>query len=524
MSGTHSTPKDPIRSLFAFIQARTGSTRFPKKVLAPLPPGSETTILDHLHSRVSQVLPESRIVYLIPEGDSELEEFLRKRNRLHFSGPLEDVRERYILAANRFDADGILRLTGDNPFYDVLHLDLLLQTFSKGECDLAYFKGLPLGTGGEIFRKTALEWVPLSGLKEHHREHVSLHIKEDPEKFRILPIPSIIPEEDRTKIPNFRLTVDTPQDFQTLARILEENPQAISFGTREFLELEKKEPELFLANKDVPQVRFPLPNPEKPVKGKIGMLIAPEREYGSGHFVRSSLLFSLLPYRDWEPVLLKTFPEDGEFQILLIDHRDIEIPKEYRITKLLLLDHFGRDRKKYPYWDLLPHPENEKDFDWNRILIPPALTENHTVAQHGSRKYDLFCYAGTLEEKESQELDSFFIKYFSGKNVYRVGGTPPEPKTEIEYSPRLSRPSYLSALSSSKTFLGYFGQSLFEALYLRIPSASYSISPVHRKLSELLEKDGIPFTDFGSLPKFSLGQKSVNGKGYDLLLDRIDFL
>lgn len=525
MSGIHSTPKPEIRSLFAFIQARTGSTRFPKKVIRPIPFDSDKTILDHIHDRILKILPNSRIVYLIPEGDSELVSFLEKKDMNHFSGPLEDVRQRYILAAEKYKADAILRLTGDNPFYDVTHLDLLIQTFIESDSDLAYFKGLPLGTGGEVFRTSAL--LDLSDLQqeERHKEHVSIHIKEDPNRYKITAIPSLLTKEEGSRLANFRLTVDTPEDFETISELISRKSFEIigNFNTKEFLEWEKEEPSLFRKNLDVPQVKFNLPSPNQTTKGKIGVLVAPAKEFGSGHFSRTSLLYSFLPYRGWEPEWISSFPKDGEYNILLIDHRDIEIPVSYKKTKVLLLDHFGEDRKKYDFWDLLPHPQNDPNFDWEQILIPPNLISTAiSEKKNPTKDYGIFCYAGSLGKEESENLDQFLIRNSSKKKI-RIGGTPPKSK-EIEYFPRLSRVQYLQKLRSSEKFLGYFGQSLFEALYLKTPCATFSISPIHRELSNILERYNVSFTDLNGETKFSLGTKTVGENGYKLLLDKIDSL
>ncbi|PJZ25782.1 spore coat biosynthesis protein F [Leptospira hartskeerlii] len=525
MSGIHSTPKPKIRSLFAFIQARTGSTRFPKKVIRPIPSNSDKTILDHIHSRVLKILPNSRIVYLIPEGDSELESFLEKNGMNHFSGPLEDVRKRYILAAEKFDADAILRLTGDNPFYDTTHLDLLVQTFIESDSDLAYFKGLPLGTGGEVFRASALIDLSDSQQEERHKEHVSIHIKEDPNRYKITAIPSLLTKEEGSRLSNFRLTVDTPEDFETISDLISRKSfESIgNFNTKEFLEWEKEEPSLFQKNLDVPQVRFNLPSPYQTIKGRIGVLVAPAKEFGSGHFSRTSLLYSFLPYKGWEPEWLSIFPKDGEYDILLIDYRDIEVPISYQKTKVLLLDHFGKDKEKYDFWDLLPHPQNDPVFNWEQILIPPNLISSATSGEKNPHKeYEIFCYAGNLGKEESNNIDKFLIRNSSKKRI-RIGGTPPG-TNEIKYFPRLSRVQYLQTLRSSEKFLGYFGQSVFEALYLKIPSVTFSISPIHRELSKILEKYNIPFTDLNQKTDFSLGTKTVGENGYKLLLNKIDSL
>ncbi|EQA44072.1 cytidylyltransferase [Leptospira broomii serovar Hurstbridge str. 5399] len=534
MSGTLLTPKKP-GSLYAFIQARTSSTRFPGKVLKELPEGSGNVLLDHIHFRLSKVLPQSRIVYVIPEGDFELESFLASKNRRVFSGPLDDVRARYILAASKFGAEAILRLTGDNPFYDVKHLGLLLLSFLEGTSQLSYFKGLPLGTGGEVFRTEALLWEPKGGLEERHREHVSLHIKEHPEKFRITSIPSLIAEKDSNRIPRFRLTVDTPEDFRTMQAILEEPAKSIpntdtkipAFGLDDLLKWEADHPKLFEGNASVPQIKFPLPTSNRKSKGNIALLIAPAKEFGSGHEARSHILYSLLPDRDWEPALVSEFPKDGEYQGLIIDYRDISIPIEYKKTKLLLLDHFGKERKIHPHFDLLPHPLNRSSFDWSNILLPPSITSySLNPATEEVKQYEFFCYAGAIEKRQSDDLDRLLLRQSPSGKILRVGGSPPSTESgRIDHVDRLSTNDYLTALRGSKRFFGYFGQSLFEALYLGIPSATFGISPIHETLSSMLQEDaGIPYYKNADSIEFSTGTRIPGPKGYHNILEYIDLM
>ncbi len=90
MSGIRST-----HDSFAFIQARLGSTRFPKKILKTIPEESETTFLDHIHLRLSSVFEFQQIVFLIPETDLESIQFLKSRGYLYFTGSELDVRDRF---------------------------------------------------------------------------------------------------------------------------------------------------------------------------------------------------------------------------------------------------------------------------------------------------------------------------------------------------------------------------------------------------------------------------------------------
>ncbi|MCG6192180.1 glycosyltransferase family protein [Leptospira sp. FAT2] len=555
MSGIRST-----RKIYAFIQARTDSTRLPGKVLKEFPPGTGKTLIDRIQERISAVLPEEQIVYLIPDGDEELRSFLQSRNYRFFTGDLYDVRQRYISAAERFQADHILRLTGDNPFYDTLHLDQLLQTFQFSNADLAYINGLPLGMGGEIFSRKALEWTP-DVLEERHKEHVSLHIKENPDRFRISKLSSLLTESEKELLPMFRLTIDEPKDFETTALIFDSlNDVNPLFGARECLELYQKNPDIFSGNKDVEQIRFrtPLSSAVETKKIRIGVLAGDPKEFGSGHFERSRILFSLLSAASYETVWLREFPKDDAVDLLVVDSRDIPIPA-YSKTRIFLLDHFGSDRGRYRHYEVLPHPSIRESFSLDKILIPPSLINVERKAE----SY-ILCYAGNINSPFTRELDSFLLSLISpndtsAKNrsasisagqtssmaataanpnrLIRIGGTPPLSSEEIEFFPRVSRFRFQNLLAESSGFVGYFGQSLFEAVFLEKKVCCYSISSIHSSLARLCEeKYGIPFAgelgqaDFGREKMRSEDQVAmlrsawygVSGEGYALLLREIE--
>lgn len=533
MNGIRST-----RKVYVFVQARTGSTRLPGKVLKEFPSDSGKTLVDRIQERIRTVLPEEQIVYLIPEEDEELRSFLEKRNYRWFAGNLLDVRKRYLDASEFYEAETILRLTGDNPFYDTLHLDQLLQAFSFSKSDLAYITGLPLGMGGEIFTRDALQWTP-NVLEERHKEHVSLHIKENPDRFRILKIPSLLTAAEKEILPKLRLTVDEPKDFETASLIFRSlYKSGFFFGAKECIELYEKDPGVFSGNQNVEQIRFQTPQSETVKKSRIGFLVGDPQEFGSGHFERSRILFALLSSSSKETIWFRDFPKDGETDLLIVDSRDIPIP-EYSKTKVLLLDHFGPERDKYGRYDLLPHPKNRTEFSLNQILIAPSLRNaERKVGSH------ILCYAGNIGLDFTRELDLFLSSRIGGAEqierdrqgpaqtrtrILRVGGVPTV-EDSIEFIPRVSRFEFQNLLASSSGFVGYFGQSLFEAIFLNKKVCTFSIGSVHSSLSLLCEKEyGIPFAgelgsgDFGKSPDLLRTASSVvGGDGYSLLLRKIE--
>ncbi|WP_036095123.1 cytidylyltransferase domain-containing protein [Leptospira weilii] len=521
MSGIRST-----RNIYAFVQARTDSTRLPGKVLKEFPSGSGKTLIDRIQERILTVLPEEQIVYLIPEGDKTLGSFLERRNYRFFKGDLLDVRRRYISAAEFFGADTILRLTGDNPFYDILHLDQLLQTFQFSESDLSYVTGLPLGMGGEIFTRKALEWTP-NVLEERHKEHVSLAIKENPNRFRIVKLSSLLTEKEKEILPKLRLTIDELRDFETTSKIFNIlNDRNRFFGAKECVKLFERDPDVFAGNQNVEQIRFQTLSAKDTKKARVGVLVGDPKEFGSGHFERSRILFTLLSAASYETIWLEEFPADGESDLIVVDSRDILIP-EYSKTRILLLDHFGPDRKRYEHYDLLPHPENSDRFSLDQILIPPGLLN----IDRKSDDSHLLCYAGNVDSRSSKELDLFLESlYFREKfsRVVRVGGAPPISE-RIEFVSRVSKFEFQNLLTHSSGFVGYFGQSLFEAIFLNKKVCSYSIGPVHSSLSLLCEnKYGIPFAGelnsktFNREADLKFSARSVGGEGYFRLLREIE--
>lgn len=140
--------------------------------------GSNKPLLSHIIERLTKVVLKEKIVLLIPTNDSEIRQYAIDNSIHYFEGSEEDVRDRFIQAGKKFNAENIIRLTADNPFIDLEYLDLLMEAFENPEIEIASFEGLPIGMGVEIFRMSAIEKAPSNGIEQRHREHVSLHLKE----------------------------------------------------------------------------------------------------------------------------------------------------------------------------------------------------------------------------------------------------------------------------------------------------------------------------------------------------------
>lgn len=204
------------------IQARTGSTRMPSKILLPF--SGDKCILDILIERIKASAPGRRIVVATTTAaaDSSIAEKAQSHGVDFFRGSEEDVLQRFIDAADAFGIKRLIRVCSDNPF-------LLASTFGEmfaaadaaPEADYIAYSfpdGRPtikshLGLFAEFTTTDALRRVAQrSDLKMDH-EHVTIHMYTHPDAFkvRLLPLPRVL--ADRNDI---RLTLDTPSDFRLL--------------------------------------------------------------------------------------------------------------------------------------------------------------------------------------------------------------------------------------------------------------------------------------------------------------------
>src|SRR6185503_5121011 len=129
---------------------RTGSTRLPSKVLKPLGYG---LLVDSVYERAAALGPP--VLWVIPKSDVYLQWVIRERGWTWWGGSEEDVLERFVLAAQDFYIDDVVRVTADCPFLDVEAGRWTIQTHIDSGADLTLYEAE--GRGVEVFRREALE-------------------------------------------------------------------------------------------------------------------------------------------------------------------------------------------------------------------------------------------------------------------------------------------------------------------------------------------------------------------------------
>jgi spore coat polysaccharide biosynthesis protein SpsF len=230
----------------AVLQARTGSSRLPGKVMADL---AGKPLLARVIER-AQVVPGVQTVVVATtqaERDRPILDLAKACGAKAYAGSEEDVLDRYYQAVRQFDGDIVIRLTADCPLLDPRVSSRVLERYLKGDVDYAsntLVPTFPDGLDTEVFSFAALEraWHE-SGLASE-REHVTPYIWKNPSRFRLA---SITDEVDRSGL---RWTVDEAQDLEFVRAVYKHlyRDGEPPFGMDEVLALLEAKPELKAMN------------------------------------------------------------------------------------------------------------------------------------------------------------------------------------------------------------------------------------------------------------------------------------
>ena len=229
------------------IQARTGSTRLPRKVMQKI--DKVSLVLDYVINQVKSSKRIEKIIVATTEliEDDVICEHLSSQKIEFFRGSSEDVLDRYYQCAKKFSIDNIVRITADNPLIDPNIIDLIIDEYKNNKCDYVtntLHRTFPYGTEVEVFSFKSLEKAWKSAKKPSEREHVTPFIY-DPQNGFIL-----INTEYQEDLSHIRYTVDRIEDLELVKEIIKNIPTR-PILIQDIIELYKNRPEIFEINKNV---------------------------------------------------------------------------------------------------------------------------------------------------------------------------------------------------------------------------------------------------------------------------------
>lgn len=227
--------------ILGVLQARCSSSRFPKKILAPL--GGKPMVLRQLEralraSRLDAVL----VATSEDSSDDDVQALCAGRGIPCFRGSLDDVLDRVYRAARQWAPDHVVRLTGDCPLLDPDVLDAVVGFHLGGMYDYTsntLTPTFPDGLDVEVVRFSCLEAAWREAVLPSEREHVTPFLYKHPERFRLGDF-----RRTGESLAGLRWTVDEPEDLVFVEKIfLALYPGKPDFSYGDVLDVLQEHPE-----------------------------------------------------------------------------------------------------------------------------------------------------------------------------------------------------------------------------------------------------------------------------------------
>jgi len=229
--------------VLAITQSRSGSTRLPNKVLKAI--NGSTLLKIHLDRiQQSSKIDELIVATTVDKLDIKIVE-IAKKNRLPFyQGSIENVLDRFYQAAKEFEPKWVVRLTSDCPLIDAKLIDSLIEYAVEKDvdyCSNTLKPTFPDGMDVEVFKFFALEKAWREAKLDSEKEHVTPYIHKN-STFNGLDLFTSCNYESDKDFSNVRLTVDEPEDFEVVEKII--NQLGLDKDWKEYANF-------YLANKEI---------------------------------------------------------------------------------------------------------------------------------------------------------------------------------------------------------------------------------------------------------------------------------
>ena len=206
-----------INIQFAVILvARSGSSRFPNKILAKI---GEKSVLEYLLIKLQKVRAPVILATTISKVDDQLCVEAQRLGVKHiFRGHELDVAARFKDAFHLVNSDYYVRLNGDNIMFDPSILNLAMEQCSAGQPEVfsnVVSRKFPFGMSVEILEKECFcrSYPKFNGTSDN--EHVTQWFYNNKKKIMIQEFEYFVP----AKLRGLDLSLDYPGDIGRLQRL-----------------------------------------------------------------------------------------------------------------------------------------------------------------------------------------------------------------------------------------------------------------------------------------------------------------
>jgi spore coat polysaccharide biosynthesis protein SpsF len=242
------------------VQARTGSSRFPGKVLKPV---SGAPLLERMVERVraARSLDEVVVATTSLSADQPIVELCRRLDLPVFAGHPTDLLDRHLQAAKATGADAVVKIPSDCPLIDPRIVDRVVKVFREGCGRFDFVSNLhpasyPDGNDVEVLPFAVLEIAAREATRPHEREHTTPFVWDHPERFRL---GNVVWETGLDYSMSHRFTIDYVEDYGFVCAVFEALYQpgsAPPFALEDILRLLDRRPEILRINRHLAGVNW----------------------------------------------------------------------------------------------------------------------------------------------------------------------------------------------------------------------------------------------------------------------------
>lgn len=234
--------------IVVFVQARMTSTRLRGKVLKKVL-GKEILLFMLERVKRAKSIDEVAVITSLKRQDDAIVELCEKNNIKYYRGSQDDLLDRHYQAAKAFGADFIVKIPSDCPLTDPAIIDRVINLWRDNPGEYDYVSNyhpptFPDGLDVEGCPFAILEAAWKEAKEPFEREHTFSFIWDNPQRFRIGNITNPYGEMFLTH----RWTLDYPEDFCFIKRVIDELKGKPGFLMEDVLALLKNKPEIAKIN------------------------------------------------------------------------------------------------------------------------------------------------------------------------------------------------------------------------------------------------------------------------------------
>lgn len=201
--------------VLAILQARTSSVRLPGKVLVDMV-GAPMIVRQLERISLARMVDDIVVATSTDPTDDALAQAVEAVGVNVVRGSLEDVLDRFVVAARRSAPRHVVRLTGDCPLIDPDVIDAVVAHHLVSRADItsnAYEPTFPDGLDVEVMRAEVLFSAAERASQKFEREHVTPFIYDPKQKFRVVHYRAPV------DLSGLRWTVDEPEDLMFVREV-----------------------------------------------------------------------------------------------------------------------------------------------------------------------------------------------------------------------------------------------------------------------------------------------------------------